>query len=324
MYSAVYELGSSVTFQASASVKGAVRFEFVERGVMPKAKPDDAMPHSVYTGERVALLTQHGKEQVMAPALEGAFGCRVEHVTGYDTDMLGTFTRETARAGTQLEAARKKACLGMELSGLLLGIASEGSFGPNPYIGMFPWNVELIVWRDVVRNIEVVGMGEGATNFSHLLTGEWETAQAFAREAQFPGHSLVVRPDSDHGPSICKGIANWPDLELAFSRALTRSSNGVVFIETDMRASANPTRMEVIGRAAEDLARKLRSLCPACESPGFCRIGLVPGLQCSACGTPTGETRAETLGCPRCPFRDTRELTNPAYAPPAACGYCNP
>jgi len=45
-------------------------------------------------------------------------GCRVAHVSGFDTDQLGTFTRNIPRAGIQLEAARKKACLGMELAGL--------------------------------------------------------------------------------------------------------------------------------------------------------------------------------------------------------------
>lgn len=291
---------------------------------MTKAESDDPIPHAIYAGERVALLTQHGKERVLGPALEHALGCRVEHVTGYDTDLLGTFTRDISRAGTQSETARKKASVGMELSGLLLGIASEGSFGPDPYIGMFPWNIELIVWMDNERNLEVVGTGEGKTNFNHLLTGEWAAAQAFAREVQFPGHHLVVRPDGEDGTYICKGIVSWQDLELAFSRALTRSSNGLVFIETDMRASANPTRMEVIGLAAEDLAHKLRSLCPACGTPGFWRVGRLPGLQCSACGTPTSETRAETFGCLKCPYRDTRDIADTTYAHPSICDYCNP
>ena len=48
---------------------------------------------SGYAGERIALLTQHGKERVIAPRIEPALGCVVEHVTGFDTDTLGTFTR---------------------------------------------------------------------------------------------------------------------------------------------------------------------------------------------------------------------------------------
>ncbi len=61
-----------------------------------------------YVGERIALLTQHGKERVIAPALEGPLGCFVELVSGYDTDQLGIFTRETPRRGSQLDAAARR------------------------------------------------------------------------------------------------------------------------------------------------------------------------------------------------------------------------
>lgn len=106
----------------------------------------------------VALLTQHGKERVIAPLLDAALGMRVERVDGYDTDRLGTFTREIARAGTQLEAARRKAHIGMELAGLPLGLASEGSFGPDPVAGLLPWNVEILVFVDRERGLEITGV----------------------------------------------------------------------------------------------------------------------------------------------------------------------
>ena len=77
-----------------------------------------------YAERRVALLTQHGKEGVIASVLDTALGCRVERVSGFDTDALGTFTRDIPRAGTQIEAARKKARVGMELSGLPLGLVN--------------------------------------------------------------------------------------------------------------------------------------------------------------------------------------------------------
>ena len=115
-------------------------------------------PSSIYAESRVALLTQHGKEGVIASVLDAALGCRVERVMGYDTDLLGTFTRDIPRAGMQLEAGRKKARIGMELSGLSLGLASEGSFGPDPMVGMFPWNVEFLIFIDDERGLEVVGV----------------------------------------------------------------------------------------------------------------------------------------------------------------------
>ena len=49
-----------------------------------------------YAGQKIALLTQHGKESVIAPVLEPHLGCTVTLVSGYDTDQLGQ-GRENAR-----------------------------------------------------------------------------------------------------------------------------------------------------------------------------------------------------------------------------------
>ena len=278
----------------------------------------------VYLGRPVALLTQHGKERVLAAALEPALGCRVERVAGYDTDLLGTFTRDIPRAGTQLDAARKKARIGMEIAGLPLGLASEGSFGPDPFTGMLPWNVEFLIWIDDGLGIEVVGIAEGKSNSAHVLTAIWEEVEVFARQAGFPEHHLVVRPEGEDDPRIRKGLADWAELQAAFDWALDQSESRCVFIEIDLRAHANPTRMDNIRLAAEDLARKLCSLCPACGMPGFWLVERLAGMPCEACGTPTRETRAEVHGCLKCAHRVTRERTDAMYASAERCDYCNP
>lgn len=281
-------------------------------------------PSSIYAESRVALLTQHGKEVVIASVLDTALGCRVERVSGYDTDLLGTFTRDIPRAGMQLEAARKKARIGMQLSGLPLGLASEGSFGADPFAGMFPWNVEFLIFIDDERGLEVVGVAQGKANFSHLLTADWAVAEAFAKQAGFPEHHLVVRPESEDDPRIRKGIAAWTELKAAFVSALAESSNGRVFVEIDVRAHVNPTRMDNIRLAADDLAKKLSSLCPGCGTPGFWIVERVAGLPCEDCGATTREIRAEILGCLKCGHRETREQTGRKYADPGRCDYCNP
>ena len=278
---------------------------------------------SAYRGRQVALLTQHGKERVIAPVLEVALGCRVGRVAGYDTDLLGTFTREVPRPGTQLEAARKKARIGMELAGLPLGLASEGSFGPDPYTGLFPWNVEMVVWIDDTLDIEVVGVASGKTNFSHLLTANWEEAETFACAAGFPEHRLVARPQHEDDARIRKGIAAWTTLREAFHWACGEADNGRAFLETDVRADRNPTRMERIGQAAQDLARKLCALCPICEAPGFQLAERVPGLPCEDCGAPTREAKADIHRCVRCGHQVTVE--SPVKAATAGrCDFCNP
>jgi len=281
-------------------------------------------PSPIYAESRVALLTQHGKEGVIASVLNTALGCRVERVTGYDTDLLGTFTRDIPRAGMQLEAARKKARIGMQLSGLSLGLASEGSFGVDPFAGMFPWNVEFLIFIDDERGLEVVGMAQGAASLSQRLTHEWAAASAFAKQAGFPAHHLVVRPESEDDPRMRKGIATWDELEAAFAWALAASASGRVSVETDVRAHANPTRMDNIRLAAEDLVKKLHSLCPSCGTPGFWIVERVDGLPCAACGAPTRETSTEVHGCLKCTHRDRRERVDRQYADPGRCDYCNP
>ena len=81
---------------------------------------------------------QQGKEAVIAPVLGGALGWRVERVSGFDTGTLGIFTRDIPRAGTQLEAARRKARIGMKRSGLPLGLANEGALALTRWPVCFP------------------------------------------------------------------------------------------------------------------------------------------------------------------------------------------
>ena len=278
---------------------------------------------SAYRGRQVALLTQHGKERVIAPVLDVALGCRVGRVAGYDTDLLGTFTREVPRPGTQLQAARKKARIGMDLAGLPLGLASEGSFGPDPYAGLFSWNVEMIVWIDDTLDIEVVGVASGKTNFSHLLTANWEEVETFARAAGFPEHSLVARPQHEDDPRIRKDIAAWNTLREVFRWACGEAGNGCTFLETDVRADRNPARMEKIGQAAQDLARKLCTPCPICDAPGFQLAERVPGLPCEDCGALTREARADIHRCVKCGHQVTVECPDKA-ASAGRCDFCNP
>lgn len=278
----------------------------------------------VYSGRRIALLTQHGKERVIGPVLDAALGCRVERVGGFDTDALGSFTRDIPRVGSQIEAARRKSRIGMELSGLPLGLASEGAFGPDPMAGLFPWNVELLLFIDAERGIELTGMAQQATRFAHLLTDDWEAAARFARQAGFPEHHLVVRPQGQDDTRIEKDLSNWTALEAAFNRVRALAENGQVFLENDVRAQAHPARREVIRLAAEDLAVKLNSHCPECGAPGFWVTACLRGLPCADCGASTREVRADIYGCPKCAYRETRERIGVEHADPSRCDYCNP
>jgi ribosomal protein L37E len=278
------------------------------------------LPHPC-SGRRAAFLTQHGKERVVAAVLRRTLGLEVVRVEGYDTDRLGTFTREIPRAGTQHEAARTKARLGMDLSGESIGLGSEGAFGPDPLFGSIAWNVELLLWADAGLGIEIVAqVANGETNYRQAYVDSWGEVQAFAQATGFPSHGLVVA----HGPEgriVAKGLTDEASLARAFALAVRDS--GRAWIETDMRGHLNPTRMRNIERAAEALARKLASLCPACGTPGFDAAERVRGLPCADCGYPTREARAEVWRCVRCPHQEVRD-TAPAFADPARCQVCNP
>jgi len=286
--------------------------------------PRDSAGQSRYRGQSVALLTRHHKERVIAPVLQPALGCRIELVGGFDTDLLGTFARDIPRDGTQLEAARKKARIGMELAGLKIGLASEGAFGPDPFTGMFPWNLEILVFIDDHSGIEVVGVAQGNAMSAHCLAEDWVAVEVFAHSVDFPRHQLVLRPDGQDDLRIRKGIADWSALKAAHAGAALESVNGHVFLEVDLRAHANPARMDNIRLAAEDLSRKLLSSCPACRVPGFWVIERIAGLPCGDCGAPTRETRAEVYGCVKCSHRVTRERPGSPWADPGRCDNCNP
>lgn len=277
----------------------------------------------LYAGRRVALLTQHGKQALLAPVLDAALGCRVQHVSGYDTDRLGTFTRDVPRDGTQLEAARRKARIGMELSGLPIGLASEGSFGVDSTFGVLPWNVELLVWIDDELGIEVVGQAQAVARHATRRVREREEAHDFARQCGFPAHGLVVRPSSAGDPRHRKDITDLAALDAAFDWAKGEAADGFVALEVDVRAHRNPTRQAVIARAAGDLAARLASQCPACDAPGFALARRERGLPCCDCGTPTGEVRAEVDACVRCGHETVRGR-DVGGADPAHCPSCNP
>jgi len=285
---------------------------------------DHAVPAAAqrYAGRRVALLTQHGKQAQPAPVLDAATGLRVELGGGYDPHRLGTFTRDIPREGTQLEAGRRKARIGMQLAGTDVGLASEGAFGTDPVFGMLPWNVELLTWIDDALGIEVVGRAHGKACWASRRVASWEEAQRFAQQVDFPRHGLIARPGSTFDARIRKDIGDVDTLRAAFDAAQAQSPDGYVVLEVDARAHRNPMRQAMIRAAAEDLARRLASACPACDAPGFALERFERGLPCADCGTPTGETRAERHACVRCDHDEWRRRGD--AADPAHCPHCNP
>jgi len=281
-------------------------------------------PPLFYQGRQVAILTQHGKQDLVRGPLEAALGCQLVHTDGYDTDQLGTFTRELTRAGSQLDAARKKSSIGMALTGASVGMASEGAFGPDPFGAFMPWNTEVVLWVDRLSGIEVTSFAHGPALSLHRMVSSLQELERFAAEAGFPEHHLVLRPEHPEHLDMDKGIHDHSSLLKAFHLAQAKSANGVVFAENDLRAFCNPTRQKMIHKATEELIQKLLSACPSCDSPGYWLSQQIPGLPCRACGSLTRLPKAEIWGCKKCGHEGQRAVNAQPWADPARCDFCNP
>lgn len=278
---------------------------------------------SPYAGAAFALVTMHEKEGILAPRFDRELGARVVVAGPYDTDALGSFTREVPRAGSQLEAARRKARVALELSGLPRGLGSEGSFGAGPF-GFGTTNLEVVVCIDRERGIEVVGSASRPGHHAHGAFREWEDLDAFATEIGFPDQGLVLRPDDEHGPHPVKDVRDREALRDAFVTTRNRSTEGEVFVECDLRAHRNPARRLTIAAACDDLLVRLRSLCPRCDAPGFSIVRRLEGLRCRLCDAPTNDWAAEQWRCVRCPHVENRARHGLTHADPRHCPFCNP
>jgi len=284
-------------------------------------------PAGPYCGRVSVLTTKHGKQRAVARPLRAALGLIVTLPEEIDTDLLGTFTGEVERAGTPRDVAISKARLGMRASGIPLGLASEGSFGPHPLIPVLACDHEILAFVDDDQEITVVeSLLTENTNFGHCTARTLIDLAALMKQAQFPSHALIVRPNDGIKPGFMfKGIADPETLEDAVNRCAAASADGMAHVETDMRAHVNPTRQKAIRRVAFRLARRLASPCPSCGAPGWGRTRVEKGLPCQACGTPTELVRQQIFGCPRCNHTDVRPRSDGwQYAEEGQCPYCNP
>lgn len=278
---------------------------------------------------RVGILaTMHQKERVIAPLIEQELGIKVIVPTDFNTDVYGTFTREIKRPGTQIEAARLKAEKALDLTGETLALASEGSFIPHPILPYLYSNREIVILLDKKNNLQIIGEEFSTeTNFNHRVVKNLQEADDFAKKVGFPEHGLVVsfQPSAKDSHEIIKGISTAAKFVESVNFALSNSADGKVHLETDMRALYNPTRMNNIAKATQDLLRKINSQCPNCSAPGFDINERIQGLPCEICQMPTTLTLAVIYQCQKCGFNQKKFFPNGReFADAAQCMYCNP
>lgn len=278
----------------------------------------------MYKGQSVILATKHKKEEVIRPSFEAELGCYIHVPAQYDTDLFGTFSGEIPRKLSAYETLIQKAKEAAQKFDYRYAIASEGSFGPHPYLYFAPGDTELMAFIDLENNLIVAEIEISTeTNYGYVDITVRDTYQDFLEKAKFPSHALIVRALGGEKLYVEKGVRDSRKLKTAIDKAFQFSNT--VRLETDMRAMMNPLRMQVIKRLAIKLAKRIQQHCPQCHTPGFGKIATDGNLACSSCGTPTELYQRKILSCLKCEYKVYRARDDGLqFADPQRCPYCNP
>lgn len=276
-----------------------------------------------YDGKFASLATRHGKWELIAPAMAEMLSLGVVDTT-VDTDSLGTFSGETPRKGTPLETVVAKARLGMQSSGLSIGLANEGTIGPHPSFPFVISDIELIVLVDDERGI-IVAESEielGVPSFMAETSLDGLEELSFDG-AGFPDHGLIVMTKGSQ-PHIVKGIHDRELLAETVRICVREYESPTVIVQSDFRAHHHPTRRTIIERAAWRLARRLKELCPCCGVPGWGIGRYEYGAPCAYCGTATSQRLRDVMECAGCGHEEVHEVAYAGGVDPMHCPRCNP
>ncbi len=278
----------------------------------------------MFKGRTLLIVTKHKKEKVMAPILEKELGVICITTENFNTDDFGTFSGEIERKYDPITTVRNKCLKAMQLFNCDLAVASEGSFGQHPEIFFAPSDDELLIFIDKKNNIEILARELSTnTNFKGSEIDSEIDLIKFANDAKFPSHALILRKSKVSNVDVFKGITTTLKLKKYFKILMDKYGN--VYIETDMRAMYNPTRMKVIESTTKKLLKKIKSQCPSCKAPGYSVIDAKPGLLCKNCGAPTRSILLHIFSCQTCNFSQEKLYPHSKTSEdPMYCDFCNP
>jgi len=278
----------------------------------------------MFAGRTLVVATMHEKEKILGPMAEKELGVNIIVPPDLNTDLFGTFTGETPRIKSPIETAREKAETALKLTGCDLALASEGSFGPHPIIGIVPANEEWLLLIDKKNGFEIIVRELSTeTNYDSRNCSSIEELMLFAKTAGFPDHGLIIRSKHSGNSIIKKGIMDQDELLTAAKQLLETEHEFMV--ETDMRSMMNPMRRNVIAAGGEKLIAKLKSTCSECDTPGFDVEDMIPGLPCSQCGLPTRTPVTYIFRCKKCGHEKRKDFPKEKTTEdPMYCDYCNP
>jgi hypothetical protein len=254
-----------------------------------------------YAGDRIGLATIHSKELAIAPPFRRLMGAEVVVAPNLDTDTLGTFSGEVPRPDALVETSLLKAELVFNTMDVDCAVASEGSYGPIDRVPLNPGGMEIMAFVDRKRGLRMVETL--ATHRTNWRLMKFQAGDPAVPEAVkllgFPNYGVFVICGSD-GSHPLKGLTTLGEVVAAVDQEARRSADGTALVIADMRAHRNPTRMKVLRALAWKLARRLKTLCPRCDAPGFGHIQSRRGLPCETCGAPTHLIHFEIDGCQAC------------------------
>ena len=278
----------------------------------------------MFQDRSLLIATKHHKEKVIAPIFEKELGVKCFTSDKFDTDTLGTFSGEVARKNNALNTLREKCLFSIEKNDCDLVVASEGSFGSHPLIFFAPANEEMLMFKDIKNDVEIVVKAISTeTNFNATEIKNESELMQFANKVKFPTHGLILKPSENDFSKIIKGITDEVTLKNSFKEIVNEF--GTAYLETDMRALYNPTRMELIEKVTLKLIKAIQSKCPNCNTPGFIESESKLGLKCDLCHSPTRSILSHISKCKKCNY--TKEQLYPnkkTTEDPMYCDFCNP
>jgi hypothetical protein len=277
----------------------------------------------MFEGRKLLIATKHKKDIVLSPILFEKLKIKAFVIKDFDTDVFGTFTGDKKRLDDPIKTLRLKAERAFEMTNIDLIISSEGSFGNHPSFFYTLSNQEILMLKDFKYNLEIIASTiTFETNYKTAeISSEQELIQ-FAQNVHFPSHGVILRKSKDEFNEIYKGINSWKELDESFQ--FLRKKYNRMYIETDMRANYNPTRMKQIERTGFKLIENIKSCCPKCNTPGFSITNVCYGLPCKACNSATDSILSVSYTCQKCQFTYTKHPEGKPFEDPMYCNTCNP
>lgn len=257
------------------------------------------------------LLTKHRKSQQLAPVFY-EMGIELVEINFFNTDQLGTFSGEIQRKLSPNDAALEKAKKAIELTGLNVGVGSEGSFDSGPMAGIFNWNKEIICLYQMEPELVIYASAEGPTPLRSLKADSIDTLRLILKD--FVGQRWIIRC----ADGVLKGLTDSEVIELH----QPSFTGWPITLEPDLRAMYSPLRQIMITKAALNLSERLQSKCPNCNMVDFWPDTKEFGPPCKQCASPTNELKALISCCKSCGYSQSKiknEIGDILY-----CPYCNP